>query len=645
MTTLKDPKNLILLIIYLLGLIGIFMVLRPGLGVGLHFDTYPNLSSLTNVADLESAILFIFSGYSGPLGRPVSLFTFVLQAGAWPDSPDALLAINLAIHLVNGLLLFAVCWQLARVLRTGPRASLIAAAIASLLWLASPILLSTTFSVIQRMTSLTALFMLLGVLGHLLIRANDTLPDRSRLWLLSVNLAVFTTLAVLSKENGLLLPVLVLVLEAFVLPPAALKASRAWLAWKGLFLWAPLAVIVFYLAGRWGYGEVTLARRDFNAPERLMTQIVILWEYLYHALIPTVRDIGFFHDDYRPIRTFFRLDVIAATLGWLALFVAAVVWRRKWPLLGLGVFWYLAAHLIESSTVPLELYFEHRNYVPLMGVFMALGIGVVQLPYKVARTAALALGLFFLMQLLVSLLATTLWADNESASEFWLETKPESERAVTYFVRQRAKEDDARGAIMAFEQAKHRIDSELFFTLSQIWLKCHYDELADFPVEFSQVSAMVPGAQFNYGTMGIMNDLPDLIEQPECDHISQNDILQLTLSLLDSERIGIIPQASYALNRVAANLMYEMNRRDESIDHYEAALEHRVNVPILHRLSDLYIDLEAYSRGCRFLERLIEQAPRNPVVRMRWTAEIREQINALGQASPEGDCDFVSPGT
>lgn len=644
MTPLKDSRTLILLIVYLLGLIGVYMVLRPGLGIGFHFDTYPNLSALTNVADLESAMLFVFSGFSGPFGRPVSLFTFVLQAGAWPDYPESLLAVNLAIHLVNGLLLFALCWQLAKLLHAGPRASLAAATIASLLWLASPILLSTTFSVVQRMASLTASFMLLGMLGHLLIRANTKLPDRSRLLLLSVNLAAFTALAMLSKENGLLLPVLVLVLEAFVLPPAALKASRAWLAWKGLFLWAPLAVIVFYLAGRWGYGEVTLARRDFNAPERLMTEVVILWEYLYRTLIPTVRDIGFFHDDYQPIRTFLRPDVIAATLGWLGVSIAAVVWRRKWPLFGLAVFWYLGAHLIESTTVPLELYFEHRNYVPLMGVFIALGIGVVRLPYEKARTAALALGLFFLMQLLISLLATTLWADNESASEFWLETKPESHRAVTYFVRQRAKEDDARGAVMAFEQAKHRIDSELFFTLSQVWLKCHYDELAEFPVEFSQVFTMVPGAQFNHGTLGIMNDLPNLIEQPQCEHISQSDVLELTLSLLKSEPFGVNPEARYALNRIAANLMYDMGRRDESIGHYETALVHRINVPLLQRLTKLYMEKEAFSHGCEYLERLIEQAPRNPVVRMRWTAEIRTQLNTLGNASPEGDCDYVSPG-
>jgi protein O-mannosyl-transferase len=390
--------------------------------------------------------------------------------------------------------------------------------------------------------------------------------------------------------------------------------------------------------------EVTLARRDFNAPERLMTQVVILWEYLYRTLIPTVRDIGFFHDDYQPIRTFLRADVIAATLGWLGLSVAAVVWRRKWPLLGLAVFWYLGAHFIESTTVPLELYFEHRNYVPLMGVFIALGIGVVRLPYEKARTAALALGLFFLMQLLISLLATTLWADNERASEFWLETKPESERAVTYFVRQRAREDDAGGAVMAFEQAKHRIDSDLFFTLSQIWLKCHYEELAEFPVEFSQVSEMVPGARFNQGTLGVITDLPDLIEEPECDHISQEDVLELTLRLLDSERFGIIPRARYALNRVAANLLYDMDRRDESIGHYETALAHRINVPILHRLTSLYIEMEDFSHGCEYLERLTEQAPRNPVVRTRWTAEIRTQLNILGNASPEGDCDYVSPG-
>lgn len=39
-----------------------------------------------------------------------------------------------------------------------------------------------------------------------------------------------------------------------------------------------------------------------------------------------------------------------------------------------GPVFFLAAHLVESSVIALELYFEHRNYLPSVGIFISLGL-------------------------------------------------------------------------------------------------------------------------------------------------------------------------------------------------------------------------------------------------------------------------------
>jgi tetratricopeptide (TPR) repeat protein len=39
-----------------------------------------------------------------------------------------------------------------------------------------------------------------------------------------------------------------------------------------------------------------------------------------------------------------------------------------------GPVYFLAAHLLESTLLPLELYFEHRNYLPSTGLFLSLGV-------------------------------------------------------------------------------------------------------------------------------------------------------------------------------------------------------------------------------------------------------------------------------
>ena len=57
----------------------------------------------------------------------------------------------------------------------------------------------------------------------------------------------------------------------------------------------------------------------------------------------------------------------------MALLVAAAfALRHRLPMFSLGLFWFLGAHLLTSSVLPLELVFEHRNYFALLGVLLAI---------------------------------------------------------------------------------------------------------------------------------------------------------------------------------------------------------------------------------------------------------------------------------
>ena len=78
------------------------------------FDDGASLDGLKSVQDWRSMLAYILSGNTGPLGRPLALATFVLQAGAWPDHPAALLQVNFGIHLLATGGCFALAVGLAR---------------------------------------------------------------------------------------------------------------------------------------------------------------------------------------------------------------------------------------------------------------------------------------------------------------------------------------------------------------------------------------------------------------------------------------------------------------------------------------------------------------------------------------------------
>src|SRR5690554_4525195 len=98
--------SLLLLLISLLTV----AVYWPGLAGGFLFDDYSNLDDMGNyggVLDWESFRAFVFSGWSGPSGRPIALASFLLDDNTWPSHAPWFKQTNLLIHLLCGLLL---CW-------------------------------------------------------------------------------------------------------------------------------------------------------------------------------------------------------------------------------------------------------------------------------------------------------------------------------------------------------------------------------------------------------------------------------------------------------------------------------------------------------------------------------------------------------
>ncbi len=81
---------------------------QPAMSGAFQLDDEFNLGGLVNVDDARSAIEFVFSGMSGPTGRPLALASFVLQAQHWEQGAAAFLRVKILLHLLNAALL-ALC--------------------------------------------------------------------------------------------------------------------------------------------------------------------------------------------------------------------------------------------------------------------------------------------------------------------------------------------------------------------------------------------------------------------------------------------------------------------------------------------------------------------------------------------------------
>ena len=416
-----------------------WLAYRPGLSGGFLFDDFVNLSALGDkgpVVDADAFWRYVTSGRADPTGRPLALLTFLLDARDWPADPAPFLRTNLILHLANATLLFALLRRLGRFLGPAGAANDRAALLGAGLWLLHPLLVSTTLYAVQREAMLPATFVLAGLLAYAVGRERLATPGaRGGLAWMAAGLGLGTVLATLCKANGILMPLLALTLEATVFAlrpvvPGAANVSRRFRQFRVLCLVLPSLAVFAYLGSyllRWNQ---TLHLRPWTIGERVLTQGRVLFDYANLLVVPRSVSTGLYNDDY--VLSTGLWQPVSTALCWallLALGVLAWRWRRRAPALAAAVLFFFAGHALESTTLPLELYFEHRNYLPALLLFWPLARLLVSAPRPApAWRAVAAVGLLLLLAA-TTYQRATLWGHPQRLAELWAGRNPDSSRA------------------------------------------------------------------------------------------------------------------------------------------------------------------------------------------------------------------------
>jgi hypothetical protein len=489
---------------------------------GVHLlDDRSNLAGLASVNDAETALQFVVSGTAGPVGRPLSLATFLPQAAMWDESAAPLIRVNIAIHLLNGLLACLFFLQLTRARGTEqPNDRLIALA-AMALWLFLPLLASSSLMIVQRMTTLAATFMLLGLNGYLYARARLDSDSNVALAGMTVSLILGTVLAVFSKENGALLPVLVLVMETTLLKPPSHVAPRSWRAWRIVFLGLPTIAIFLLLLSYLPYSENTVLKRGMTGGERLITQAQVLWEYLFNAFVARPTEYGPFHDGYPLARKITEPVTLVSIVAWILAIAGAVLWRRKYPLLAFAVLWFVTGHLLESTTLPLELYFEHRNYLPIMGPVFALSYSSLSITGHYRNVARLAVAGYVLVNAAILFSVTSLWGKPLEAAAYWSINSPNSVRAAAHLAARQMTDIAGPVGLITLQEFVARHPEHAYLRLHELAVSCRLDSERDYTATIADLEEALPSIKFDHSVATMLDNLMIAISETDCRSIDR----------------------------------------------------------------------------------------------------------------------------
>jgi hypothetical protein len=414
------------------------VVYLPALGNGFTLDDTTAVEQDVRLRSVDNAIGLVLEPYlrNKPAGRspyrPVTTLSYVLSWHLGGGEPFAFHLFNLLAHVAATLLALAVLVRLG-----APQA---AAGIAALLFAVHPVHVEAVANVVGRADILMTVFCLLGVRIYL--------ASEIRAWVRIGGVSLAYLFAIGAKENGYVLPVLILLVET--LRPVDGAAARA--SWKerlsGLLRTWPVhagmaTMLVSYLLVRRSvlgsvvHLDVAAYMAILPATLRTTTAVANLTEVARLLLFPN--DLSW---HYGPA------VINPAGLGdprfWggvaTCVLVAALAVRSlgqgaagRWALGGIG--WIAVSFVLLSNLViPMPMWLAERTlYLPTVGVALLTVAGIELLRRRGLtpshRSVVALVGLLVVLGSARSWQYSQVWRSTETLVTDLVERHPESYHA------------------------------------------------------------------------------------------------------------------------------------------------------------------------------------------------------------------------
>ncbi len=389
-----------------------------GLYGPLLLDDTSNLGNILDPNFSPNDILPSLFSPSGIFKRPVAMASFIINGLLKHDLFYWKLA-NLIIHLCCGVLLY---FFTIRLFRFANMENKLLAMIVAAAWILHPLQVSTVLYTVQRMTELSALFVFAALLTYSIARERQrngltSWPLQLVTWLIIFPLGLF------SKENALLLPVFILLLEIFVISKEQFDNRRLL---KITIAASIIGVVIIAMLEDWILrGYIT---RDFTLVERLYTEGRVLIAYLGMLLIPVQKRMGFVHDDFTISHSLLEpWTTLPSILVIFSLITIAIFLRKKQPLISFGILFFFIGHVMESTLLALEIMFEHRNYLPSFGIILAASIAISKIIKNKVILTSFSIAIFALIIFATSVRTDT-WASTVGLYYYMEMVHPNSER-------------------------------------------------------------------------------------------------------------------------------------------------------------------------------------------------------------------------
>jgi tetratricopeptide (TPR) repeat protein len=476
--------------------------------------------------------------------------------------------INILIHLLTGIAIFALVRGLiATPALKNNQTTIWLPIIVALIFILNPLQIQAVTYIVQRLASLAALFYIAAMASYIQARLNPQLLTKLIWTLLCLLLA---TLAFFTKQNTVTLPIALLLIELTFFPGhirrIILTITTALIA--SFIIWYIIAT-TFNLDPFSLKSLEVLSRETTNISRYayFATQTKVLWTYISLFFWPISSHIdyaypisqGFFigTEHYNWLARIMHSQEFWALIGHITLLIIAAYNLRKRPLIAFGILLYYLAHSIESSIIPIkDIIFEHRTYLPNLGLaILTAYILVAKIP-QYPRMIPITIISILLILGTFTWQRNQMWRDPVALWQHNVEQSPKKKRAWNILGKhliQQGKLEQRQGKI---KQSKISFNKGIKALQRSIYIKAKNPD-------GSESISVTPETALN------------LIVAYKNLRQYKNAFTWINNSLSQSHKLGRLNHAKFLINK--GNIYFELGRENHKIANTKKAKQLYLN--------------------------------------------------------------------
>lgn len=309
-------------------------------------------------------VLWSLTAFENGNWHPLTLLSHMIDVQVFGLAPAGHHAINLALHVVNVLLVF---WLLA-----GTTLQPWASACAAALFAVHPLNVQTVAWISERKSLLSTSLWLAALLVHVGYRRK---PDGTKYLLV----LLFAALALAAKPMAVTLPLTLVLVDIW--PLAMRPDSRRFALRRDVRELGPLIALAT------SCGVLTLLAQNsahalqsvtsYSWPVRLGSALVSYAWYLQKTVWPSGLAAFYPH----PMTTLAAAKIAASGLVLIVVCAVVIAKGRAFPALAVGWWWYVGTLLPVAGIIQVgsQAYADRYAYVPLVGIFIVVVWSAVRL--------------------------------------------------------------------------------------------------------------------------------------------------------------------------------------------------------------------------------------------------------------------------